>query len=73
LRPDSRHLWRRVTTLDLLFKLARALRAETGTLFNYTWQRLPEAELRKRLRALLDAADAAKLRELLALLTLPEP
>jgi transcriptional regulator with XRE-family HTH domain len=59
-------------TLDLLFKLAKALRVETGALFNYTWQRLPEAELRKRLRTLLESADVDKLRELLVLLTLPE-
>jgi len=59
-------------TLDLLLKLAKSLRVETAGLFNYSWQRLPEAELRRRLRALTDAADPAKLRELLALLALPD-
>lgn len=56
-------------TLDLLIKLAKkGLGVEMGSLFNYPPRDLPTPEARKRLRALVESADAARLREMLALL-----
>lgn len=55
-------------TLEFLTKLALALEAEPVDLFNYRWQQLSAAELKRRLHALIDKADLERLRELLALM-----
>ncbi len=54
-------------TLDMLLNLARCLRVEPVDLFNYAWLRLSDSEIRRKIQALADRADGARLREILAL------
>lgn len=53
-------------TLDLLARLARALEVDLVDLFNYSWLKLGEAELKKKLRILVERAELEQLREILA-------
>lgn len=55
-------------TLDFLLRVADALDAEPVDLFAFSWLRLNERELRKKLRAAIDKADLDALRELLAMM-----
>lgn len=55
-------------TLEFLTKLAAALDVELVALFNYAWQQMSAAELRRRLHDLIDKADLDRLRETLALM-----
>ena len=55
-------------TLDMLIKVARTLKVEPMDLFNYTWMKLSDAEIRKRIKALADQADGERLRDMLALI-----
>jgi transcriptional regulator with XRE-family HTH domain len=54
-------------TLDVLLNLARSLKVEPVDLFNYSWLRLSEGEIRKKIKALADRAEGERLREILAL------
>lgn len=53
-------------TLDFLMKLAAALDAELVDLFNFSWVRLNEKDLRRQIKAIADGADLQSLREMLA-------
>jgi transcriptional regulator with XRE-family HTH domain len=55
-------------TLDLLLRLATSLKVDVAALFNAGWFALTEAELRRKLRALLDRSDFDQLREVLVLM-----
>lgn len=55
-------------TIEFLMKLAAALKVELAALFNYSWQKLGEAELKRKLHAMIEKADLEKLREVLALM-----
>jgi len=55
-------------TIEFLMKLAAALKVDLASLFSYQWQRLSEAELKRRLHAMVDKADLDRLREMLALM-----
>lgn len=55
-------------TLDVLLNLARCLKIEPVDLFNYTWLKLSESEIRRKIKALADRADGDRLREILALM-----
>lgn len=55
-------------TIEFLMKLAAALRVDLVALFNYQWQRMSEAELKRKLHAMIDKSDLEKLREILALI-----
>jgi transcriptional regulator with XRE-family HTH domain len=55
-------------TLDLLLRLAAALKVDVAALFSGAWFGLTEAELRRKLRALLDHSDLDQLREVLTLM-----
>ena len=54
-------------TVDFLMKLAAALKVDLGSLFAYQWQKMSEAELKRKLHASIDKADLDRLREILAL------
>ena len=55
-------------TIDFLMKLAGALKTDLVSLFDYQWQKMSEAELKRKLHAMIDKADLNRLREVLALL-----
>jgi transcriptional regulator with XRE-family HTH domain len=55
-------------TLDLLTILARGLKIELVSLFNYAWQQMSDAELRQLIRSLSDNADSERLREMFMLI-----
>ena len=55
-------------TLDLLLRLAAALKVDVAALFNGAWFALTESELRRKLRTLLDRSELDQLRELLVLM-----
>src|SRR5574340_991782 len=55
-------------TFDMLVRLARALKVDLVDLFNYSWLKMTEAELRRKIRTLADRADLERLREMLALM-----
>lgn len=55
-------------TIDFLEKVAAALKVELVALFNYSWQKLSEAELKRRLHTMVDRAELERLREILALI-----
>ncbi len=55
-------------TIEFLMKLAAALKVELAALFNYPWQRMSAAELKRKLHAMIDRAELARLREVLALM-----
>ena len=55
-------------TLEFLTKLAAALEVELASLFNYRWQKMSEAELKRKLHAMVEKADLERLREILALM-----
>lgn len=55
-------------TLDLLMKLADALKVDVVDLFNTKWLRMSERDLKKRLKTMVDASDLDGLRELLAMI-----
>ena len=55
-------------TLDLLIQLAHALKVEMVDLFNYSWLKLSDADLRKKIKALADRTEGEQLREVLALM-----
>jgi hypothetical protein len=55
-------------TLQVLLRLADALKVDLDLMFNYRWAALREAELRKRIKALADGADVERLWEMLALM-----
>ena len=55
-------------TVEFLMKLAAALKVDMAALFNYPWQKMSEAELKRRLHAMIDKADLEQLREVLALM-----
>jgi len=55
-------------TVEFLMKLAAALKVDLPTLFNYSWQKLGEAEIKRKLHAMVDKADLDQLREVLALM-----
>lgn len=55
-------------TLEVLITLAKTLKVEVVELFNYSWLKMTEAELRRRIRALSDEADLMRLREIFALM-----
>jgi len=55
-------------TMEFLMKLAAALKVDLVSLFNYPWQKMSEADLRKKLHAMIDKADLERLREVLALM-----
>ncbi len=55
-------------TIEFLMKLAVALKVDLVSLFNYPWQKMSEAELKRKLHAMIDKADIDRLREVLALM-----
>jgi transcriptional regulator with XRE-family HTH domain len=55
-------------TIDFLMKLAGALKTDLVSLFDYQWQKMSEAELKRKLHAMIDKADLNRLREVLALM-----
>lgn len=55
-------------TIEFLLKLAGALKVDLPALFNYPWQKLSEAELKRKLHVMVDKADVERLREVLALM-----
>lgn len=55
-------------TLEFLAKLAGALKTDLPSVFNYRWQNLGEAELKRKLHAMIDRANLEQLREVAALL-----
>lgn len=55
-------------TIEFLMKLAAALKVDLAALFNYQWQRMSEAELKRKLHAMIDKAELEQLREILALI-----
>ncbi|MBI4517501.1 MAG: helix-turn-helix transcriptional regulator [Deltaproteobacteria bacterium] len=55
-------------TIDFLEKVATALKVDLPALFNYPWQKMSEAELKRKLHTMVDKADLARLREVLALM-----
>jgi transcriptional regulator with XRE-family HTH domain len=55
-------------TLEFLEKIAAALKVELLSLFNYPWQKMSEAELKRKLHTMVDRADLDRLREVLALM-----
>lgn len=55
-------------TLDLLVKLAKALKVDLGDLFNFRWLGLREVELRAKVTEMAERADLEKLREVFAVL-----
>jgi transcriptional regulator with XRE-family HTH domain len=55
-------------TIEFLEKTAAALKVDVAALFNYPWQKMSEAELKRKLHAMVDKADLEHLREALALM-----
>ena len=55
-------------TLEMLTKLAQALKVELVDLFNYSWLKMSETDLRKKIRVLAAEADLTRLREILAVM-----
>ena len=55
-------------TLEFLTKLGAALGVELAALFSYSWQQMTAAELKRKLRAMIEKADLDRLREILALM-----
>lgn len=55
-------------TIDFLMKLAAALKVELVSLFNFQWQKMSEAELKRKLHGMIDKAELEQLREILALM-----
>ena len=55
-------------TLDLFVKLARSLKVDLFDLFNYSWLKMSEAELRKKIKVMADKADLERLREVFSLM-----
>jgi transcriptional regulator with XRE-family HTH domain len=55
-------------TLQVLIKMADALRVDIDALFNYRWATMSDAEVRKRLHGLIDRSSGEALREITALL-----
>jgi transcriptional regulator with XRE-family HTH domain len=51
-------------TIEFLMKLAAALKVDLASLFNYQWQKMGEAELKRKLHAMVDRADLERLRVL---------
>jgi hypothetical protein len=51
-----------------LTALTKALKVELVDLFNYSWLKLSEAELRRKIRAIAEETDLTRLREILALM-----
>lgn len=55
-------------TLDMLEKIADALKVELVDLFNFTWLGMNERDLKKKLKTMVDTSDLDGLRELLAMM-----
>jgi transcriptional regulator with XRE-family HTH domain len=55
-------------TIEFLMKLAAALKVDLVSVFNYQWQKLSEAELKRKLHALVDKSAPEQLREVLTLM-----
>ena len=55
-------------TIALLMTLAGALQVELVALFNYEWQWMNEADLKRKLHAMVDHADLNAWREVFALI-----
>lgn len=55
-------------TFEFIEKTAGALKVDVPALFNYPWQKMGDAELKRKLHALIDKSNLETLRELLALL-----
>jgi len=55
-------------TLAVLIKLAETLRVDIDQLFNIRWTGLSDADIRRKLRSILDDAEGERLREMAVLL-----
>jgi len=55
-------------TIEIIIAMAKALKVDVVDLFNYSWFKLSEAELRKRIRTMGDKADLKVLREMFSLM-----
>jgi transcriptional regulator with XRE-family HTH domain len=55
-------------TIEFLMKLATGLKVELTVLFSYSWQKMSESELKRKLHAMVDRSDLEQLREVLALM-----
>ncbi len=55
-------------TLEMLMKLAKALKVDLVDVFNCSWQNMTAPELKRKLHAMVDRADLERLREVLALM-----
>ncbi len=54
-------------TLAVLLKIAKALKTDLASLFDYRWQGVSDSDLRRRLKLMIDSADSDQLRQLLAM------